>query len=113
MLERNTGIAQEYALLWREEKVKLSFVLTPKNFTRAIIEKAQLEIIESRKAIIAPKTLPPKKTKIIPNKSFTIEEEILTDELKSTVSVLGGNGKYPLNGCRAVLKNNTIVNWID
>jgi chromosome segregation ATPase len=38
-----------------------------------------------------------------------IEEEILTDELKSTVSILGGNGKYPLNGCRAVLKNNTIV----
>lgn len=39
----------------------------------------------------------------------TVEDEILTEELKSTVSILGGNGKYPIEGCRAVLKNNTIV----
>ena len=38
-----------------------------------------------------------------------IEEEIITEKLKSAVSILGGNGKYPLNGCRAILKNNTIV----
>lgn len=38
-----------------------------------------------------------------------IEEEIITEELKNNVIALGGNGKYPLNGCRAIMKNFTIV----
>ena len=38
-----------------------------------------------------------------------IEEEIITEELKSNVAILGGNGKYPLNNCKAVMKNFTIV----
>lgn len=38
-----------------------------------------------------------------------VEDEILTESLRTNVSVLGGNGKYPLVGCRAVLKNGTVV----
>lgn len=38
-----------------------------------------------------------------------IQNLILSDEIKKQIAVLGGNGTFPANGFRVVVKNNTIV----
>jgi hypothetical protein len=43
---------------------------------------------------------------------YEIENEILSNEFLRHVSVLGGNGKYPSNGFKVVLKNYTVTTII-